>query len=137
MKNMLCILLFSCIALSVVLADTIFMKNGLKIDGEIQNINADSVTIKTSSGILTIAAVDIASIETTVPEPPAREISEGAIPKSITTVGYGCLGGVILGGVGTLLTIYADGFDNAYLAATVIIGSAITGILIGAEMGSK
>jgi len=137
MRNMLCILLFSCIALSVALADTIFMKNGLKIEGEIVSVGADSVTIKTTSGRLTIAAIEIEKIETAEPKLEKQEISESAIPKSIKTVGYGCLGGVILGGAGTLVTIYADGFNNGYLAASVIIGSAIAGILIGAAMGGK
>jgi hypothetical protein len=113
------------------------MKNGLKIDGEIVAVNADSVTIKTASGVLTIAAADIERIEMTQTQPPPREISEGAIPKSIKTVGYGCLGGAILGGAGALVTLWADGFNNGYVAGTVIIGSAIIGILIGANMGSK
>ena len=137
MKNIICILVFSAVALSIALADTIIMKSGVRIEGEIQSITADSVTIKTSSGVVTIAAADIASIETAKIEPPPKEISEGAIPKSIKTVGYGCLGGVVLGGAGTLLTVYSDGFDNGYVAATVIIGSVIAGVLIGAVLGSK
>ena len=137
MKNMLCILLFSCIALSIALADTIYMKNGLKLQGELVTIGADSVTIKTTSGLLTIPAAEIERIETGTPEPATREINEAAIPKSIKTVGYGCLGGVILGGAGTLVTILSDGFNNGYVASTVIIGSTIVGILIGASIGSK
>lgn len=133
---MICILLFSCIALSIALADTIHMKNGLKIEGKIITVAADSVTIRTASGLLTIAAIDIERIETEETSPPTREINESAIPKSIKTVGYGCLGGAILGGTGTLVTILADGYNNGYVAATVIIGSTIAGILIGAAIGS-
>lgn len=128
---------FPCISLSIALADTIHMKNGLKIEGEIKNVGADSVTITTASGLLTIAAVDIERIETGEAKPPTHEINEAAIPKPIKTVGYGCLGGAVLGGAGTLVTILADGFSNGYVAATVIIGSAIAGILIGASIGSK
>ncbi len=138
MKNMVSILLFSCIALTIALADTIYMKNGLEIEGEIITVGTDSVTIKTASGLLTIAAADIDRIETgEIPQAEPKEyvVSEGAIPQSIKTVGYGCLGGIILGGAGTLVTIYADGYDNGYLAATVIIGSTIVGILIGAMIG--
>jgi hypothetical protein len=137
MKSMLCLLLLSCIAISIALADTVHMKNGLKIEGDIVTVGADSVTIRTTSGLLTIAAAEIERIETGETMPPAHQINEGAIPKSIKTVGYGCLGGAILGGTGTLVTILADGFDNGYLAATVIIGSSIAGILIGASIGSK
>jgi hypothetical protein len=137
MKGILCILVFSLVAMSIALADTIIMKNGVKIEGEIQDITADSVTIKTASRVLTIASADIASIETVKAEPPPKEISEGAIPKSIKTVGYGCLGGIVLGGAGTLLTVYSNGFDNGYVAATVIIGSVIAGVLIGAALGGK
>ena len=135
MKSLLFMLLFSCIAISMALADTIYMKNGVKIEGEVVTVGADSITIKTSSGLLTIAAAEIERIETMETSP--REINEGAIPKSIKTVGYGCLGGAILGGAGTLVTILSDGFNNGYLASTVIIGSAIAGILIGASIGSK
>jgi hypothetical protein len=135
MKSVVCILLFSCIAISIALADTIYMKNGVKIEGEVVTVGADSITIKTSSGLLTIAAHEVERIETIETRP--REINEGAIPKSIKTVGYGCLGGAILGGAGTLVTILSDGFNNGYVASTVIIGSTIAGILIGASIGSK
>jgi hypothetical protein len=135
MKSVVCILLFSCIAISIALADTIYMKNGVKIEGEVVTVGADSITIKTSSGLLTIAAHEVERIETIETRP--REINEGAIPKSIKTVGYGCLGGAILGGGGTLVTILSDGFNNGYVASTVIIGSTIAGILIGASIGSK
>jgi hypothetical protein len=145
MKDILCILLLSCIALSIALADTIHMKSGFTIYGEIVAVGADSVTIKTASGVVTIAAVDIERIEMIQPQTQPPELSSteplqvnaSAIPKSIKTVGYGCLGGAILGGAGLLVTILADGFGNGYIASTVIIGSAIIGILLGANMGSK
>ena len=137
MRNMLCILLFSCIALSIALADTIYMKNGLKIDGEILTVAADSVTIRTASGVLTIAAADIERIETAQVLPEKREINEGAIPKSIMMVGYGCLGGVIGGSVAGLGAVWTDAYGDPYLFGTIMFGSVIAGVLIGVAVGAK
>lgn len=137
MKDILCILLFSLVAMSIALADTIIMKSGMKIEGEIQTITADSVTIKTTSGIVTIAAVDIATIETAKTEPPPRDINDAAIPKSIKMVGYGCLGGVVGGSVAGLVGVWTEGYGDPYVAGTVIFGAIIAGVLMGVAIGSK
>lgn len=138
MKNVICILLLSCIALSIALADTIFMKNGLKIEGEVLSVGADSVTIKTASGVLTIAAGDIERIETAEAKPEEREIKESAIPRSIYTVGFGCLGGAVAGGCASIGAVLADGYDESGKATTVIIiGASIAGIIAGVLIGGR
>ena len=138
MKSMTCILLFSCMALTIALADTIFMKNGLEIEGEIVNVGADSVTIRTTSGLLTLAALDIERIETAETKREKREISEGGIPKSIRSVGFGCLGGAIAGGCAGIGAVLTDGYDESGKATTVIIiGASIAGIIAGVLIGGR
>ncbi len=118
-------------------ADTILLKNGLTIKGDIISVGKDSVSIMTSSGALKIAVIDIDKIETAEPtKPEAKAVSEGAIPKSIKAVGYGCLGGIIGGGVAGILAVWTDGFgEEGKLTATIIVGSTIIGILAGVAIG--
>jgi hypothetical protein len=80
MKSIVCILLLSCIVLTIALADIVYMKNGLEIEGEILSVGSDSVTIKTASGVLTIAAADIERISTAevAKAEPERYVSERA-----------------------------------------------------------
>jgi hypothetical protein len=122
----------------VALADTIFMKNGLKIEGEIASVGADSVTIKTTSGRLTIAVIESEKIETAEPKPEKREISEGGIPQSIKSVGFGCLGGAIGGGLAGIVAVMTDGYGNSGEAtAIIVIGASIAGIITGVIIGAK
>ena len=137
MKNMICILFFSLLAMTIALADTIYMKNGLEIEGNILNVGADSVTIRTASAVLTIATADIERIETTEVEPEKREISEGAIPKSIKGVGFGCLGGVIGGGIAGIGAVMTDGYGGTKAGTIIFIGSVIAGIVIGVAIGGR
>ena len=138
MKRMMCILLLFCTAITIAMADTILMKNGLKIEGDILKVGADSVTIRTASGVLTIAAADIERIETTEARPEEHEIREGAIPRSIYTVGFGCLGGAIAGGCAGIGAVLTDGYGTDPEATTIIIiGASIAGILAGVLIGSR
>lgn len=136
MKHMCALLVILCVS---VFADTVLLKNGLTIRGDIIAVGQDSVSIMTSSGVLKIAVIDIDKIETAEPtKPEAKVVSEGAIPKSIKAVGYGCLGGIIGGGVAGILALWTDGFgEEGRLTATIIVGSTIVGILAGVAIGGK
>jgi len=131
MRYVLGIALVCLIAFSF--GDVILLKNGLKIEGEVLSIGADSVAIKTTSGTLNIAVSDVAKIETITPE--RRVVSEGAIPQSIRQVGYGCLGGVVGGATAGMVAYWAEGFGDERTTATVILGSVVIGIIAGVAIG--
>lgn len=118
--------------------DIIYLKNGVKIEGEIMSITADSIAIKTSVGTLDIVAQEIDKIETSTPEKPMpKEVSIAAIPKSIRQVGYGCLGAVITGTAAGMLTALADGFHDYKVSVVVIGSSIIMGVIWGVNFGGK
>lgn len=121
------------ISTAIAYADIIHLKNGLKIEGEITSVTSDSVAIKTSSGVINIADADIDRIETSAPE--TKAVREESIPKSIKQVGYGCLGGVIGAAGATMVAVWAEGFGDEKLTATLICGSVIIGIIAGAAVG--
>jgi len=118
---------------AITFGDVIYLKNGVMIEGQITSVGKDSVTIKLAIKEIKIAIAEIERIETVPTEKPA--VTEQGIPKSIRQVGYGCLGGVVGGAVGGCLTIWADGFDDAKIATTVVLGSIIIGIIIGIAAG--
>ena len=130
MKNFLLILLL--ISISLVSADMIYLKNGAKLEGDIIGIAADSVTIQTKgpeAKMVKIASNEIMRIE--------KEKGEVTIAKSVKAVGYGCLGGVIGGGIATTILVLADGFHSAELSVITVTGLVITGILIGVITGGQ
>jgi len=131
MKNfLLTLILFS---ISSVFADAIYLKNGVKIEGEIIGIAADSVTIQTKgpeSKLVKVATNEIARSE--------KEKGDVTIAKSVRTVGFGCLGGVMGAAVGLTAVALGNGFDNdGKLSITVISAFVIIGILIGTNSGGK
>ncbi len=136
MKYMCALLVVLCV---IAFADTILLKNGLTIEGDIIAIGQDSVSIMTSSGALKIAVIDIDKIETVEPTKPGEKVvTEGAIPQSIKAVGYGCLGGVIALSAAGITSVLTDGFGGSGdVAAIVIGGSIIAGVLIGVAIGSR
>jgi hypothetical protein len=114
------------------LADVIYLNNSTKIEGEIMGIAADSVTIQTKgpdSKIVKLANNEIMRIE--------KEKGEVTIAKSVKAVGYGCLGAIIGGGVGTTIVVLGHGLDSGELSVVLITGLVITGILIGVGVGSR
>ena len=131
MKNFLLILLL--ISISSVFADVIYLKNGDKLEGDIIGIAADSVTIQTigpDSKLVKVATNEIARSE--------KEKGELTIAKSVRTVGFGCLGGVMGAAVGITAVALGNGFDNdGRLSITVISALVIIGILIGTNSGGK
>jgi hypothetical protein len=130
MKKLLFILFL--VFLSPLFADVIYLTNGSKIEGEIIGIAADSVNIQTKgpeSKVVKIASNEIMRIE--------KEKGEVTIAKSVRSVGYGCLGAIIGGGIGTTIVVLGHGLDSGELSTTLITALVITGILIGVHMGSK
>ncbi|UCC12731.1 MAG: hypothetical protein JSW02_04175 [candidate division WOR-3 bacterium] len=126
-------------------ADTITLKSGLTIKGEVISVESDTVTIQTKTGELKIPTADVEEIiieeegeeRKEVPEiKEERVLSEQAIPKSIKQVGCGCLGGIVGGSAAGILAVGTDGFgDSENLATIVILGSVIIGVLIGFVAG--
>jgi len=130
MKRVLIILVLAAVA--PMLADVIYLNNSTKIEGEIMGIAADSVTVQTKgpdSKIVKIATSEIMRIE--------KEKGEVTIAKSVRAVGYGCLGSIIGGGIGTTIVVLGNGLDSGELSVTLITGLVIAGILIGVSMGSR
>jgi len=114
------------------LADIIYLNNSTKIEGEIMGIAADSVTIQTKgpdSKIVKLANNEIMRIE--------KEKGDVTIAKSVKAVGYGCLGSIIGGGIGTTIVVLGHGLDSAELSTVLISGLVIAGILIGVGVGSR
>jgi hypothetical protein len=79
--------------------------------------------------VVKIASNEIMRIE--------KEKGEVTIAKSVRSVGYGCLGAIIGGGIGTTIVVLGHGLDSGELSTTLITALVITGILIGVHMGSK
>jgi len=137
MKHILAITLIFYI--TIVFADTIYLKNGLKVEGTIISIGADSVSVETSSGLLMIEAAQIEKIETAEPmKPEERVVHEGAIPKSIKMVGFGCLGGIVGAAGAATAAVLSDGFGGSEDITTIVFGGAIIlGVLAGVAIGGK
>ena len=114
------------------LADIIYLNNSTKIEGEIIGIAADSVTIQTKgpdSKIVKLANNEIMRIE--------KEKGEVTIAKSVREVGYGCLGAIIGGGIGTTIVTLGNGLGDGQLSVALVTGLVITGILIGVGVGGR
>jgi hypothetical protein len=124
-------IIFLCVAfLSLAHADTIYLKNGLKIIGQ--------VPVKTMTGELKFPVIDIEKIETgepIIPLAPAVPEKTGNVSTSLKQVGYGCLGGVVGGSLAGLISIWGNGFGDGRVAGTLILGAVIAGIIIGAQLG--
>ncbi|UCC12730.1 MAG: hypothetical protein JSW02_04170 [candidate division WOR-3 bacterium] len=142
MKQIFAILVLFMIGL--VFADTITLKTGLKIQGNVIAIESDTVTIQTKTGVLKIPAAEIKEIsfeekEKTEEVPLEKEerlLNDQAIPRSIKQVGCGCLGGLVGGSVAGILAVATDGFGfDPYATTTIVLGSVILGVLIGFAAG--
>ena len=95
-------------------------------------IAADSVTIQTKgpdSKIVKLANNEIMRIE--------KEKGEVTIAKSVREVGYGCLGAIIGGGIGTTIVTLGNGLGDGQLSVALVTGLVITGILIGVGVGGR
>jgi hypothetical protein len=130
---------------AILFADTITLKSGVTIKGDIIAIESDTVTIQAKTGELKIPIVDIEDIiieeekeeKKEVPEiKEERVISEQAIPKSIKQVGCGCLGGIVGGSAAGILAVATDGFGESGEATVyIILGSVILGVIVGFVTG--
>ncbi len=136
-KNILCMLMILFVV--ILFSDTITLKNGIKIDGALLSVTADSITIMTSGGKVSIAVIEVEKIETnvsqTVPEMTVNVKEEG-IPRSIRQVGYGCLGGIVGLTASSLIAVNTDnGCGGGAGTMSLILGSIILGIVFGVTLG--
>ncbi|HEX7320617.1 MAG TPA: hypothetical protein VF399_09735 [bacterium] len=139
-KNIMCLLVILFVA--ILYSDTITLKNGLKIEGELLSVTADSVTVKTSAGQISIAAAEVEKIETAVAAPETTSVApipemkvtvkDEGTPRSIRQVGYGCLGGVVGLAAGSLIAMQDD---DCMGGGELIMVSIIVGIVLGAVVG--
>jgi len=112
-------------------ADVLTLNNGMKIEGSILSVEADSVALVTAGPnpkITKIALSDIQSVART-------KESENAGP-AIKKVGYGCLGGfagaaLSTGCILTLASTTDTDFSYIWLPAAGIV---VTGIFLGVAM---
>ena len=138
---------------TILFADTITLKSGVTVKGDIIAIESDTVTIQAKTGELKIPTVDIEEIvvdeeeeekereeekETTEESQVhnVRILNNQAVPTSIKQVGCGCLGAIIGGSAATILAVTTDGFGGSGDATTIIIfGSIIVGVIVGFATG--
>jgi len=140
MKVLFGLLLLCVIFVSLAAADNIYLKNGLKIVGQVVSIGIDSVAVKTMSGEIKLPLIDIEKIETSALEQPLVPVAAektGNVSSSLRQVGFGCLGSTIGASLATIIVVLGGGLGDGKIATVLYCGLIIAGILVGIKAGGN